>query len=201
MNNSTHFTKKAWNSCSDAKYMLNSAKVIGIDESIISLAKYNIAKIVERKMKDKRSIKALKVTKDFSDGKATISCLDYHSENAFNAFINERCPAAYTAYSAASTEAIFGHDFVESVIRIHYKRSSVLGAAICLISTFPLAITSAILFANESFLLGYALSALTLMFFYRSYSFFTFESKLSKIVRKAIPFEIIEKAQSDIKKG
>ena len=98
--------RQAWNKCERGDWMLWIAKKIGIDDKILTHAKYLCANQVRHLMKDKRSIAALNACKDYVEGKITREQLD-DATAAADAAADAYAAAAdaddaYAAYAAAA---------------------------------------------------------------------------------------------------
>jgi len=88
--------RPVWNKCERGDWMLWIAKKIGIDNKILTHAKYLCANQVRHLMKDKRSIAALDACKDYVEGKITRKQLDADAAAAYAA----AAAAAAAAYAA-----------------------------------------------------------------------------------------------------
>ena len=94
--------RQAWNKCERGDWMLWIAKKIGIDDKILTHAKYLCANQVRHLMKDKRSIAALNACKDYVEGKITREQLDTYADAAYvdAAYADAAYAAAAAAYAA-----------------------------------------------------------------------------------------------------
>ena len=97
--------RQAWNKCEKGDWMLWIAKKIGIDDKILTHAKYLCANQVRHLMKDKRSIAALDACKDYVKGKITRKQLDAYAAAAAADAYAYAAAADAAAYAAAAAAA------------------------------------------------------------------------------------------------
>ena len=102
--------RQAWNKCERGDWMLWIAKKIGIDDKILTHAKYLCANQVRRLMKDKRSIAAMDACKNYVEGKITRERLDAAADAAADAYAAAYAAAAYTAAAYAAAYAYAAAD-------------------------------------------------------------------------------------------
>ena len=112
--------------------MLWIAKKIGIDDKILTHAKYLCANQVQHLMKDKRSITALDACKDYVEGKISRKQLDAAYAAAYAAAADADAYAAYVADAAdAAYAAAYDAAYDDAALAAVRKKSLKKSADIC----------------------------------------------------------------------
>jgi hypothetical protein len=109
--------EQAWNDCYRGDWMLTIAQEAGVDLKILTKAKVECAKLVERLMTDERSINALRIAERFAEGKATLDELRVAAAgasdataDAFDAAAASDAPVYAYAASLAADAALAAAD-------------------------------------------------------------------------------------------
>jgi len=125
--------KKSWATCERGDWMAwyigrNKDKFGLSDMRLITLAKVKTANLVKHLMKDKRSLKALKVAENFANGIATREELDNAAAAAAEAAAS--AAAVYAASAAAVYAAVYAAEAAAEAAAVYAASASAVYAAV-----------------------------------------------------------------------